>query len=260
VTEEYPKSWPDRSAENVLAPDPVPAPEPVPEAEPASGSQPAPEPLPVPGPEPERVVEGVAVPAPVEAVPEPEADDDEEKEEGDTPAPSIAPAAEHAPGELSIPGEVGVLEGEAGPTNRLVAIVVGKFNADITTRMLEAAIDELDSIGVPRAQVTVVPVPGAFELPLAAMALAKTRRYICVVALGCVIRGETPHFDFVASEAASGLQLAGLETGVPVSFGVLTCDNAEQAESRIGKGADAVRAALEMADLFSQLRQTASGG
>ena len=78
-----------------------------------------------------------------------------------------------------------------------------------------------------------MPVPGAFELPLAAMALAKTRRYACVVALGCVIRGETPHFDYVASEAASGLQLAALETGVPVSFGVLTVDT-----PRAGRGAD----------------------
>ena len=86
------------------------------------------------------------------------------------------------------------------------------------------------------------------------MALAKTRRYICVIALGCVIRGETPHFDFVASEAASGLQLAGLETGIPVSFGVLTVETKEQAEARVGKGAEAVRTALEMADLFSQLR------
>jgi 6,7-dimethyl-8-ribityllumazine synthase len=264
LTEEFPKSWPDRSAENVLAPDPVPAPEPVPDPPAPPEAAAAPEPLPVPGPEPEPEVEAVALPEPVEAEavpeaePEPQAEDEDDAE--DTPAPALAPVAEHAPGELAIPDEVGVLEGEAGPTKRLVAIVVGKFNADITTRMLESAIEALDGIGVPRAQVTVVPVPGAFELPLAAMALAKTRRYICVVALGCVIRGETPHFDFVASEAASGLQLAGLETGVPVSFGVLTCDNAEQAETRIGKGADAVRAALEMADLFSQLRQTASGG
>ena len=75
-----------------------------------------------------------------------------------------------------------------------------------------------------REAITVMPVPGAFELPLAAMALAKTRRFACVVALGCVVRGETPHFEFIASEAASGLQLAALETGVPVAFGVLTVD------------------------------------
>ena len=79
-------------------------------------------------------------------------------------------------------------------------------------------------------------VPGAFELPLAATALAKTRRFACIVALGCVIRGDTPHFDYVASEAASGLQLAALETGVPVSFGVLTLDRVEQAEPRIEQG------------------------
>ena len=89
------------------------------------------------------------------------------------------------------------------------------------------------------------------------MALAKTRRYACVVALGCVVRGDTPHFEYVASEAASGLQLAALETGVPVAFGVLTVENIEQAEARIGKGAEAVRTALEMADAFAQLRATA---
>src|SRR5437588_5790876 len=99
-----------------------------------------------------------------------------------------------------------------------------------------------------------MPVPGAFELPIGAMALAKTRRYSCVIGLGCVIRGETSHFDFVASEAASGLQLAGLETGVPVAFGVLTVDTVEQAEERLGKGGDAARSALEMADIFSQVR------
>ena len=86
------------------------------------------------------------------------------------------------------------------------------------------------------------------------MALGKTRRYACIVAIGCVIRGETPHFEYVAGEAASGLQLAALETGVPVAFGVLTCDTTEQALARIDKGADAVRTALEMADVFARLR------
>jgi 6,7-dimethyl-8-ribityllumazine synthase len=99
----------------------------------------------------------------------------------------------------------------------------------------------------------VVPVPGAFELPLAAMALAKTRRYSCIVALGAVIRGETPHFEYIASEAASGLQLAGIETGVPVAFGVLTVESEQQARARLDKGAEAVRTALEMADAFSPL-------
>jgi 6,7-dimethyl-8-ribityllumazine synthase len=100
-------------------------------------------------------------------------------------------------------------------------------------------------------------VPGAFELPLAAMALAKTRRYACVIALGCVIRGETPHFDFVAGEAASGLQLAAIETGVPVSFGVLTTETLEQAEERIDRAADAVLSGLEMAGVFAQVRAAA---
>jgi 6,7-dimethyl-8-ribityllumazine synthase len=102
-----------------------------------------------------------------------------------------------------------------------------------------------------------MPVPGAFELPVGAMALAKTRRYACIVALGCVIRGETAHFDYVAGEAASGLQLAALETGVPVAFGVLTTDTLEQAMARADKGGEAVRTALEMADLFSQIRSAA---
>src|SRR5436853_7389749 len=112
-------------------------------------------------------------------------------------------------------------------------------------------------MGIRRSQTTVVPVPGACELRLAWMALAKTRRYACVIALGCVIRGETPHFEYVASEAASGLQLAGIETGVPVAFGVLTVENEDQARERLGKGAEAVRTALEMADVFSQLRAAA---
>ena len=86
------------------------------------------------------------------------------------------------------------------------------------------------------------------------MALAKTRRFACIVALGCVIRGDTPHFDYVSSEAASGLQLAAIETGVPVAFGVLTLDRADQAESRVGQGAEAVLTGLEMADLFANLR------
>jgi 6,7-dimethyl-8-ribityllumazine synthase len=193
---------------------------------------------------------------PPQTVGEPEPSDEvvveEEIKEDD------AQPRQHAPGDIDIPDDIDVLEGEVGPTRRAVAIVVSKFNGEITTKLLESALGELEAIGVRREQITVVPVPGAFELPLAAMALAKTRRYVCVVALGCVIRGETPHFEYVAGEAASGLQLAALETGIPVAFGVLTCDTLEQAEARVGKGADAVRTALEMADLFVQLRQAAA--
>ena len=165
--------------------------------------------------------------------------------------------AEHAAGELRIPDGYGVIEGEPAGGRRSVGIVVARFNGEITSELLSRALDELERAGVGREAVTVVPVPGAFELPLAAMALAKTRRYSCIVALGAVIRGETPHFDYVASEAASGLQLAGIETGVPVAFGVLTVENEEQARERLDKGAEAVRTALEMADVFSQLRAAA---
>jgi 6,7-dimethyl-8-ribityllumazine synthase len=165
---------------------------------------------------------------------------------------------QHAAGSLDIPDDVDVLEGEAGPIRRSVAIVISKFNGEITSKLLASALDELDRLEIDRGRIVVVPVPGAFELPLAAMALAKTRRYTCVVALGCVIRGETPHFEYVAAEAASGLQLAALETGVPVAFGVLTTENTAQAEARIDKGAEAVRTALEMADLFGHLRRSAA--
>jgi 6,7-dimethyl-8-ribityllumazine synthase len=181
---------------------------------------------------------------------EPEEPEEEVREEEEEPQ-------QHAYGELDIPDDVNVLEGMPDGTRRGVAIVASRFNGEITNQLLEAALEELDEAGVRREAVTVMPVPGAFELPLAAMALAKTRRYACVVALGCVVRGETPHFDFIASEAASGLQLAALETGVPVAFGVLTVDVKEQALARIAKGAEAVRTALEMADAFAQLRASA---
>ena len=185
----------------------------------------------------------------------------EPSEDGaEPPVDAEAPAAQqHAVGELRVPDGYSVLSGSVDG-RRAVAIVVSRFNGEITNRLLERALAELEEVGVSREAVMVMPVPGAFELPLAAMALAKTRRYACVVALGCVIRGETPHFDYVASEAASGLQLAALETGVPVSFGVLTVDTREQAEERIDRAADAVRTALEMADVFSQLRAEAAGG
>ena len=165
--------------------------------------------------------------------------------------------AEHAVGELQIPDGYGVIEGQPTGWRRSVGVVVARFNGEITGQLLARALDELERAGVGREAVTVVPVPGAFELPLAAMALAKTRRYSCIVALGAVIRGETPHFEYVASEAASGLQLAGIETGVPVSFGVLTVENEQQARERLDKGAEAARTALEMADVFSQLRAAA---
>jgi len=172
-------------------------------------------------------------------------------------APDLAAPAAHAPGELAVPDDVALLEGSPSGADRAVGIVVSRFNGEISDRLLASALDALNAAGVPADRVTVMPVPGAFELPIGAMALAKTRRYSCIVALGCVIRGDTAHFEYVAGEAASGLQLSGLETGVPVTFGVLTVDTVEQAEARTDKGAEAARAALEMADLFSQLRAQA---
>lgn len=232
-----------------------PEPEPEPEVEPQEGPEEEPE------PEPELTVPEVEIeddlPAP-EAFPEEEPESHEAfVEAAVVPEPEPAVADQHAPGELRIPDGSEVIEGGASGFRRTVAIVVSRFNADITNRLLETTIDALVEAHVSRDTITVVPVPGAFELPLAAMALAKTRRFSCVVALGCVIRGETPHFDFVAGEAASGLQLAAIETGVPVSFGLLTVENRAQAEARIGKGAEAARAALEMADLFTQVRTRA---
>ena len=184
-------------------------------------------------------------------------------EDGQQPEPDeqrqedAAPEVEHAPGDFEVPSGYNVLTGSPTGNRRAVGVVVAKFNGDVTSRLLQTALDELERVGVAREAVTIVPVPGAFELPLAAMALAKTRKYACIVALGCVIRGETPHFEYVAGEAASGLQLAGIETGVPVSFGVLTTETLEQAEARIDRAADAVRSALEMADVFQQVRSAA---
>ena len=147
-----------------------------------------------------------------------------------------------------IPDDVDVLEGEVRGTRRGVALVVSRIRVETANVLLEAALAELDRAGVARSQVLVTAVPGPFELPLAAMALAKTRRYACIVALGVA---DDP---IVAPEAASGLQLAGLETGVPITFGVVT---AEQDPEELG--ATAVRHALEMADLFQQLRAATKG-
>ena len=197
----------------------------------------------------------------VEAVEEAEEDVGEsaEPELDETPM-QVELSQEHAAGDLHIPDGYAVLEGVSEGGRRAVGVVVSRFNGKVTTQLLDGALAELSAAGVRQEAITIMIVPGAFELPLAATALAKTRRFACIVALGCVIRGDTPHFDYVSSEAASGLQLAALETGVPVAFGVLTLDRVEQAEARVGKGAEAVRSALEMADLFAHLRAAAAAG
>ena len=184
---------------------------------------------------------------------EPESDSTGWAISGSEPEPVLA----HRPGEIDIPAGIAVIEGAPFGSGRTVGIAVARFNSAISNGLLQSALEALAAAGVEQERITVMPVPGAFELPIGAMALAKTRRYSCVIGLGCVIRGETAHFDFVATEAASGLQLAGLETGVPVSFGVLTVDTLEQAQARLGKGGDAARAALEMADIFAQVRALA---
>jgi 6,7-dimethyl-8-ribityllumazine synthase len=170
---------------------------------------------------------------------------------------------EHAGAQLRIPSGIRTFAGRPNGARRSVGIAVSRFNGEITQKLLEGALTVLEEAGVAPEAIEVMPVPGAFELPLGAMALARSRRYSCVVALGCVIRGETPHFEYVSAEAASGVQLASLETGVPVSFGVLTCDTREQALARAGgargnKGSDAARSALEMVESLGQLRASLS--
>jgi 6,7-dimethyl-8-ribityllumazine synthase len=135
---------------------------------------------------------------------------------------------------------------------RRFAVVASRFNQGIVERLVDGALDALVRHGTAADDVDVVWVPGAWELPLAARRLLATDRYAALVAVGAVIRGDTPHFDYVAGEAARGLQQVGLETGVPVIFGVLTTDNWEQAEARAGgvagnKGFDAAMTAIEMA-------------
>ena len=137
-------------------------------------------------------------------------------------------------------------------------MLVSRFNETITQRLLEGALDALVRHGVAFDDVDVFWVPGAWELSAAARRVAASERYDALVALGAVIRGETPHFDYVAGEAARGLSLASAEFDLPIAFGVLTCDTVTQAEARAGgehgnKGWDAALAALEMADLFDQV-------
>ena len=139
------------------------------------------------------------------------------------------------------------------------ALVVSRFNSFITERLLSGALDALQAAGAPEENIQVVRVPGSFEIPLAAKKLAEGARADAVIAIGCVLRGETAHFDYIASEVARGVQLAQLDTGVPIIFCVLTCDTLEQAIDRAGlkggnKGHEAGVAAVEMANLSKHLR------
>lgn len=147
----------------------------------------------------------------------------------------------------------------ANGRNDQYGIVVGRFNGFITEALLTGALDGLHRHGVSNDQVDVVWVPGAFEIPLVAKKMAENGNYNAVICLGCVIRGATPHFEYVAGEAAKGISAVALDTGIPVIFGVLTTESVEQAIERAGtkagnKGWDAALAAIEMADIMRQLR------
>jgi len=151
-----------------------------------------------------------------------------------------------------------VLEGQIGAAGFRFAVVVSRFNDFISSRLVEGAMDALRRHGAADEQISLVRVPGAFEIPLVAKRLAKSGRFDAVVCLGAVIRGSTPHFEYVAAEVSKGIANVSLETGVPVTFGVLTTENLEQAIERAGsksgnKGWDAAMAAMEMVNLFKQL-------
>jgi 6,7-dimethyl-8-ribityllumazine synthase len=151
-----------------------------------------------------------------------------------------------------------VLEGHLVGTGVKVAIVVSRFNEFITSKLLSGAEDALKRHGVNEEDVTIVWVPGAFEIPLAAKKLAESQKYDAVITLGTVIRGATPHFDYVSNEVAKGVANVALQAGVPVIFGVLTTDTIEQAIERAGtkagnKGWEAAVTAIEMANLYREL-------
>jgi len=152
------------------------------------------------------------------------------------------------------------IEGDLSAKGLRFAIIVSRFNNFITDRLLAGALDALTRAGCLAENIEIVRVPGSWEMPVAARALAENKRYDAIVALGAVIRGETPHFDYVAGEAARGLAQVAVETGVPVGFGVLTTNTIEQAVDRAGaksgnKGFDAAMSAIEMASLMRRLHK-----
>ena len=150
------------------------------------------------------------------------------------------------------------IEGDYSVTTANFALVVSRFNSFIVDSLQQGAIDTLQRHGVPESGITVVKVPGAFEMPLVTKRLAESGKYDAVIALGAVIRGGTPHFDYVAGECAKGIGQVGLNSDLPVIFGVLTTDTIEQAIERAGtkagnKGADAAMTALELVSLLRKL-------
>ncbi len=142
-----------------------------------------------------------------------------------------------------------------------MGIVVSKFNEFVTRRLMNCALETLKKLGVDEANIETVRVPGAFEIPLVARHLARSEKYDAVICLGAVIRGETPHFDYISAEMSRGIAQASWDTGIPIVFGVLTTDTAEQALERSGepeknRGADAARTAIEMANVMKELQDS----
>ena len=152
-----------------------------------------------------------------------------------------------------------VLEGKISAEGFRFAIIVSRFNDFISSRLMEGALDALTRHGADEEQIVLVKVPGAFEIPLSAKKLAESNQFDAVICLGAVIRGSTPHFEYVAAEVSKGIANVSLESKIPVTFGVLTTDNLEQAIERAGsktgnKGWDAAMAAMEMVNLFKELK------
>ena len=157
------------------------------------------------------------------------------------------------------------MRGDLSAAGLRFALVVSRFNSFITERLLSGAVDALERAGATTDQIEVVRVPGSFEIPLAAKKLGASGRYDAVICIGCILRGDTSHYDYVCSEAARGIQLAQMDTGVPMTFCVLTCDTLEQAVERAGlksgnKGFEAGLAAIEMAQLSRRLADKARPG
>ena len=155
------------------------------------------------------------------------------------------------------------IQGELTATGLRFAVVTSRFNAFVTDRLLAGALDALNRSGAGQDSVDVVRVPGAFEIPVAAKTLAETGRYHAVICLGAVMRGDTTHFEHISTEASKGVAAAALSTGVPISFGILTVENLEQAVDRAGlksgnKGFEAAMTAIEMANLLKKVKELKS--
>lgn len=157
-----------------------------------------------------------------------------------------------------------IIEANLLAEGKKFALVAGRFNDFITDRLVSGAIDALTRSGAADSDITLIKVPGAFEIPIAAKALALSGKYDAIICLGAVIRGSTPHFDYVAAEVSKGIAMVGLESGIPVIFGVLTTDSIEQAVERAGtkagnKGWSSAIAAIEMANLMKIIGSVSTG-